>query len=308
MVGAFGSIIRPAMTARPQRLLVIAVAVLTAVLSVMVIINSAVWFNRTFPGFFVMANRVVPSVALPDWIENDAPRLFQHQVIAIDGETVSSSTQVYDRVGDMTPGTPVSYTLRSSDGTTSIVIERARVFSATDYALVFGAFLFSGLVFVAVGLAVFWMRPDKSASLGLLSVCLSVGLFVITATDLYGPHWFFRLHVLAECFMAPAMIHFALVFPTDRLRAHRRVVFSVVYAPFVGLALVYEALLYSPTAYSAAHLAASIAHGVAGLAIIGSVIHGLATTRSPLLQRRVGVLAVGIFSGVFMPSLLLGTS
>ena len=54
---------------------VVGAALAAGVLLLVVIVNTAQWVGTTFPGFFVMSNRVVPSIALPDWSDGDASRV-----------------------------------------------------------------------------------------------------------------------------------------------------------------------------------------------------------------------------------------
>jgi signal transduction histidine kinase len=269
--------------------------------------NSTAWIGRTFPGFLLMANRVVPSIALPDWEAAHTERLFQHQVIAVDGAPVASAAEVYARVAARPPGTVHDYLLRAPDGTTSTVSAAARRFSGVEYGLLFGAYLSTGLAFFLTGIVVFWLKRS-AASAALFVQSLTTGLFVVTAADLYGPHWFFRVHVVAEAMLAAGFVHLAMVFPTDRLGPRRRTVLAVVYGPFALLAGAYQLALASPSAYTAVHLAASASHGLGALAIIGIVAWDLSTTASPLVRRRIAVVALGTFGAFALPGALMAAS
>ena len=119
----------------------------------------------------------------------------------------------------------------------------------------------------------------------------------MTAADLYGPHWFFRLHVVAESLLTAGFIHLALVFPTDRLRRRGARALRASTLPFGLLAAATRCALDSPSAYTTVHLVASASHGVGALAIIGvGRIRGCVDDRSPLVRRRVGVVALGTLS------------
>jgi signal transduction histidine kinase len=284
------------------------VAVLMSVLFVLVAANSTRWVGGTFPGFFVVANQVIPSVALPGWFATDAASLFQHQVIEVDGVAVTSSAQVYERARTRPARTAIRYTLRAWDGAVTINSVRSRIFSVTDYLLVFGSFLLCGAAFIGTGLLVFFLRPDRSASVGLLSASLGIGVFALTAADLYGPHWFFRVHVFAECLASAGLIHLALVFPTNRLHRWRRPALLAVYLPFAVLGVIYEIVLQSPSAYSTVHLLASLGQGIAGLSIIAAVTYDFFTTRSALVRRRIGVVGLGTLTGFWVPTLLMAAS
>lgn len=282
-------------------------ALLCASLVAVVGANSTRWIGSTFPGFFLMANRVVPSIALPGWEAAHSETLFQHQVIALDGRPVTDADQVYAAVAASAPDTVHRYVVRAPSGAEAAVAARARTFSGREYALLFGAYLSTGIAFFVTGFVVVWLKRS-SASFGLLVQCLVTGVFVVTAADLYGPHWFFRVHVVAESLLAAGFIHLALVFPTDRLGRRRWRTLAAVYAPFVVLAAAYQFSLDSAAAYTRAHLLASASHGVGALAIIGSVAWDLATTRSPLVRRRIGVVGLGVFGAFALPGGLMAAS
>jgi len=260
------------------------------------------WIGTTFPGFFVLRNRVVPSIALPEWTTDANARLFQHQLLAVDGVPVDAQEAVYARVRAMPPETPVTYTVRSSDGRTSTVEVRSRRFSQRDYVFLFGAYLLNGTVFMLIGLLAFGVRPRNAESVALLSLGLTTGVFVVTAADIYGPHWFFRLHVVAESFLAAGFIHLALVFPIDHIRGCRAAALRAVYLPFAVLAVVYELALGSPAAYTAVHLCATATHAVGAIGLILAVVYGLMRGGSPLVRRALAVVAVGTTAAFCAPA------
>ncbi|MEO6027454.1 MAG: ATP-binding protein [Candidatus Binatia bacterium] len=294
-------------TAPRGRQLVIAAGALLALLVSVVAWNSTRWIGATFPGFFMMANRVVPSIALPDWEAARSETLFQHEVLAIDDRPIATTAEAYERVAARPPGTPHQYLLRAPDGATATITTPARRFSGFEYALLFGAYLSTGIAFFLTGLIVLWLKRSP-ASVALFVQSLTTGIFIVTAADLYGPHWFFRLHVVAESMLAAGFIHLALVFPTDRLGARRARALPAVYLPFAGLAAVYLWALGSPTLYTTVHLVASASHGIGALAIIAAVAYDLATTTSPLVRRRVGVVALGTLGAFALPGALMAAS
>jgi signal transduction histidine kinase len=254
-----------------------------------------------------MANRVVPSIALPEWEAARSETVFQRQILAIDDTEVATAADAYALVARGGPDTPHRYALRAPDGTTSTITASARRFSGLEYALLFGAYLSTGIAFFLTGLIVFSLTRTP-ASTALLVQSLTTGVFIVTAADLYGPHWFFRLHVIAESMLAAGFLHLALVFPTDRMKARRANVLAAIYLPFALLAAAYQWALMSPTAYTAAHLVASASHGVGALAIIAAVAYDLATTTSPLVRRRVGIVALGTLGAFAFPGALMAAS
>ncbi|MBI3784382.1 MAG: hypothetical protein HY270_13380 [Deltaproteobacteria bacterium] len=281
-------------------------AIVTGALLTILIYNSLGWVNRTFPGFFVLQNRVIPSIALPDW--PDAASLFQREIVAVDGKRVDSAASIYEIVQSKPPHTRFCYTLRQSDGTTFESCFASRVFSLSNYIFLFGSLTLSGLTFLLIGLLVYFIKPKEPASRALLVSGVGIGAFALTALDLYGPHWFFRLHGIGEVMVSPAFMHLAAVFPTDRIWRRRRAALVAIYAPFVVFAILYQWVLSTPALYTQAHLAATVAQALAGLALVASVCHASLTTSSPLVRRRLAVVALGTSGGFVIPVLLMAGS
>ncbi len=283
-------------------------AVLFSILVAIIGWNSAQWIGRAFPGFLVMQNRVVASVTLGDWLAIDPSRVFQNEIVAVDGVAVRSSEGVYELVGRRPPGTAFTYTLRTPAGASHAERVPSRRFSGWDFARLFAAYLLTGFTFVATGLVVLYLTPESAAARGLLACSIGIGLYALTGADLYGPHWFFRLHVAAESLATAGLIHLALVFPTDLLRGRGRTILTIVYAPFVALAVVYEGALASPPDYTVLHLAALSAHALGAGALILSTAWAFARSSSPLVRRRIGVVALGAFTGFVVPLSLSAAS
>lgn len=296
------------MRARAFRSLLAGAGVVLALLLATVAANSFGWIGRTFPGFFVMENRVVPSIALPSWADGDAARLFQHQVLAVDGQPVRDAAAIYAAAEAAGPDRTLHYRLRAAMGAEVAADVTTRTFTLSDYAYLFGAYLLNGLAFCAIGLLVPWLARRDPAGWGLSAATLSTGIFVATATDLYGPYWFVRLHVAAEASMAAAFVHLALVFPTDRLRGARRRVLRWLYAATAVAIVVYESVLWNPTAYTLVHQAMVGAQLLGCLAMIAAIVVDLVRTRSPLVRRRIGVVALGMFAGMVLPAGTWATS
>ncbi|TMA51924.1 MAG: hypothetical protein E6J76_08655, partial [Deltaproteobacteria bacterium] len=54
-------------------------------------ITSLAWIGRVFPGFVLLDNRVVASVGVAHWSGTTVPGLYQSEVVAVDGEEVTST-------------------------------------------------------------------------------------------------------------------------------------------------------------------------------------------------------------------------
>lgn len=301
------------MHARWLRVVGILAVVAAAALGCGVAWRAARWVGAVFPGFLVLENRVVPSIALPDWQDGAAP-LFQQEVLSVDGIPVGSGADVYAIVRRApahrrsAAGAEHVYRVRAPGGQPRTVTVRAREFGVGDFLLLFGTFLLNAGAFAAVGVIVLWLLPRSPTSHGFVAFSLCSAAFMLTACDLYGPYRLFRVHVVAESLLAATAVHLALVFPVDRLRRCRALGLAAVYAPFVLLAIVYEVVLHRPAAYTAVHLAATATHGLGAAVLVGMVAAGFVRSRSPLMRRRVGVVAVGLLAGLIVPGVLMAWS
>jgi len=116
-------------------------------------LTSARWIGKTFPGFFVLENAVVASVSLPQWSVATQHHIYQHAVIAINDHPVTTSAEIYKAVRHLPSGSAITYTL-SKDGAISRVTLESQVFTLQDYVLLFGAYLFTGLMVAGAGVGV----------------------------------------------------------------------------------------------------------------------------------------------------------
>jgi signal transduction histidine kinase len=284
-----------------------ALGVLLLTLALTCGITSSSWIDTPFPGFLIMANRVIASVSLPSWSTVHFDKIYQHQVIKVNGAPVTTSGEMYTAVRRLPPGAPVTYTLEKNGRQLQATIP-TQTFQLKDYLLLFGSYLVSGLAVALSGLVVWWLKPDAPASQALCAFGIATGVFALTGMDLYGPHWFFRLHVLGEIFFPAGLLHLALVFPVDRVRRRRDIILSLPYIVAGGLGVVYELVLYRPGAYSFLHNLGTFYGGASAFALFSSVVWAYRTTDSPLIRQRVRVVLLGFLCGFALPAFLMLTS
>src|SRR6266851_2728070 len=283
-----------------HRLCAATLALIALTLASICTINSTRWIGSTFPGFFVMSNRVIASVTLPHWPSANR-EIFQHEVVAIDGHPIATPQDLYKRISESPAGTRFVYTLLR-DGKRSYYTAASMKFTSRDYLLIFVPYLISGLGLALIGIVVWYSKPEAPASLALLVGGLSGGLFAITGTDLYSPYWFFRLHVLGEAFFpASLLMHLALVFPVDRFRLHRRLLLSIPYVVAVVLGIAYEVFLYRPGTYTLIHNLCMDYTGLGGVSLLTAVGWDFFTSDSQLVRQRIRVLLLGLVCGFLFP-------
>lgn len=296
----------PAARARERaRLVLVAAYALTALAVTLVgLASSGAMIGRTFPGFLLMDNRVVPSVTLGHWSGAASASLLQAEVIAVDGEPVLTAEAIYRAVHRDGPGRTHVYTLRRAGRTFEQAVA-AMPFTTRDYLWLFGPLVLNGLVFTALGVVVWVLGRRSPAATGAALLNLNLGLFCITALDLYGPGRLFRVHAATEALVPATLLYLALVFPVPRLRAERRLVVSSLAVLALALVAAYERMLYAPAAYSLIHNLCMVLWGVAGICFIGSSIQAYLASKSVLVRKRLGIIALGIIVGLSVPAWVL---
>ena len=295
---------------KPQvtRGLVLVAAGLLLAMGAITVTTSLGWIGQTFPGFLVLQNRVVPSIALPAWAAGEPERLFQQEVIAVDGRVVSSAEAVYAAVATLPPGTLVRYELLAADGRLVSAEVPTRMFGGGDYVMLFGVFLVLSITFAAAGCWVAYVQPTSAPARGLLAIGLCASVFGTTALDLYGPYSFVRVHLIGEAMFGATVIHLALVFPVEWLGAMRRRVLWGVYGGFALIALISEMVFSVPAAYSNLHSIVTVLHGAAFFALIALSVVGYFRDPSPLVRRRIGVVAISSVAGFMVPAIVFSVS
>ena len=96
------------------------------VLAARTTLTSSAWIGRVFPGFMILDNRVVASVGLAHWSGTAVPGLYQSEVVAVDGEEVTSTPDIYARVAALRPGTVVRYRLKHAGTEREVRVEIGR--------------------------------------------------------------------------------------------------------------------------------------------------------------------------------------
>ena len=288
-----------------QKISALVIALLMLGLAAVCTLTSLRWIGTPFPGFFLLENRVVASVTLPHWpISEPHPNLLQSEVVAVNGTPLVSAESLYTLVRSLPPGTFVEYTMRKRGRSVRLTMPTF-VFTWQDYALIFGAYLFTALTIAGIGIGVWFLTPATPASRALLIAGVVTGVFGVTGLDLYAPFHFFRLHVLAEALLSAGYMHLVLVFPVDRLRRLRTPLLVLPYLVSLLLAVACEIFLYQPSRYALFHNLSMVQVGVATPIFLGRFVWDYVTTRSPLVRQRIRVILVGFLSGYGFPATLM---
>ena len=194
----------------------LAVLALVAPLTLLAAWTSVDWLGRSFPGFLVMDNAVIPTVGAYDW-PPDKTLLFHGRVAAIDGTPVQASADVYAAVAARPQGSLARFTI-AKDGAARDVTLPVRIFGWSDLLQTYGILLLFGCANLGIGLAVGFLQPRTTQARVFLLHTAVAGIYPITAVFLHRPEWatLGRVCLLAECFVSATFIHLAMTFPTRR--------------------------------------------------------------------------------------------
>jgi signal transduction histidine kinase len=267
-------------------------------------IESSGWIDRTFPGFLVLGNRVIASAGLAHWPAARGGEIYQHEILAVDGWIPPSADALQSRVGTLPAGVPVTYRLGSKQGEIVRTIATRR-FGAMDFFLLFGPYLFCGIGLTGIALGIRFLRGSDRVATGSALCLWIVGMYALTALDLYGPYRLFRLHVLIECLLFAGTLHMALVFPHPSPLLDRLPRLPLLfYGAGSLLALAAQLGLPRASSYVVTHRVAVTAFGAALLALIASQVWAFVRPRDFRARQRVKVLAAGAV-GALAPQVAL---
>jgi len=284
------------------RAALIAAALAALTVTAVIGLGTGSWVGKSFPGFFVLPNRVIPSVGRVAWSGSSDSAIYQRTVMTVDGKRIRGNADAYRHVADHAPGTPIAYTLRHGTTTETLTLE-SRVFSKSDYWIIFGSYLVTGLLYLLLGILGAWLMPDASLGRALLLLGSAGGIFALTGAGIYSPGADIRAHALAEAFFPATLIYLALVFAREQGRYVTPLV-SIAWWISLALAIPYQLLLGQPGAYSLVHGTCETYLGIAGIGAGATLIverARAADKAGPLLRSAVA----GALLGLGVPAVIM---
>ena len=258
--------------------------------------------GRIFPGFVVWDNLVVVAVGPRTWTGIVAEVPFRAHVVAVDGVPVTSRSQVLAIVRAAGAGAPHTYEFESDRGRESRVV-RAMRFDLGDLVGTLGVLFLNGLAFLAIGFAVFWLKPDSRQSRAVLAFGVAWGLMLVLCLDLFTAGRLDSMYFLVQGLCPAALVHLALTFPETRTlvaRTGRPIVAAYAVGAAAGLAEVITYRHASPVQLDidkAVWLAVVVTGGLSMISIAQGTVRG----SSPLVRRRARVVLTGSLVAFLLP-------
>ncbi len=284
----------------------LAVVAIVALLAVMgALVSSLQWVNRSFPGFFVYGNSTVAPYFLPQWSGNREGLRFLDRVLAVQGEPVARPDMLYDLVRASPPGVEFQYSVEKAGKVVQLVIPSMK-FTFQDWLLSFATYLLAGLGFLVIGFTPFYMRAASPAAPPLFFMVSAVFFWFTTTFDFMTAHYLPKeLRLFAMTFTPSAAIHLALALTrsAEELRRRRRYLY-LAYGFSLALGVFYSLTFYGPLEVWRWTLRVGYGYSfLVALAFVGLLWSALRNPRSDLERSRLRVILLGVFLGLFLPTL-----
>ena len=260
------------------------------------------WAQIPFPGFFVEQTLVVNDTHGSDWPSENSPTPFS-RIRGVDGQPVDSMTTFLALLQNQTFGDQIELSLETQDNSTlSTARVQLRDFPQQDSVMMFWIPYLVGILFLAMGTRVFWIRREQAAGRIFASFCALVALSISLVFDLWTGKHLVRVWVLILPLSAATIASLALVFP-QRARLVERWPHLpwLLLIPALALAVWSESALYdqnNPWAYVTTWKA-SYQFVAAGLIFfLGMTIYLRIWAESPLAREQSKVILLGFVLGV----------
>jgi hypothetical protein len=215
------------------------------VISLISFLSALSWIKKPFAGFLVYDCPYVGSMSLADWPGRQAGLKFLYRVVAMEGNPVWKGQHVVDFVNEQIPGTAVNYAFETKAGRSDTILPVVE-FELRDFILVFFFTFLGGLAVLALGGAVFILKPGTRTSWVFFLFCFFLSLYMVTSFEIQTTYDFVHPHYFALPLMAAAVFHLGLIFP-DRKRIVSRHPWLeyVAYVPGLALAVGYQVYFFN---------------------------------------------------------------
>ena len=180
--------------------------------------GGAALLGRTFPGFFVAENRLLPSAGRFQWTGLEAGVPF-HSRVDRDGRSAGRRER-----GDLHPrGVPAAgdacpLRLREARGDERAHRSDDAASRPLDYWSTAGLLTVNGWLYFVAAALVFFLQPRTRAAGVFFVMGMNLTVYAVTAITLYHPlgRWVTVLHFTAQALFPATVVHLAATFPVER--------------------------------------------------------------------------------------------
>ncbi len=189
--------------------------VLMLLITVISFVGSLSFLNKPFPGFLIYREPLVATFGSKDWPGTKAGLKFRERIVAVDGQPVLEGRDVVNAARQKRPGTPLNYLVESKGETREVKVPVA-LFDMNDFLLVFFLTFLGGLILYTLGIIVYVLKPNTTASWVFLIACFCVGTYMVTGFEHQASHYTARFHYFSLAFFPAAFFHLFLIFPDKK--------------------------------------------------------------------------------------------
>ncbi|MEP7359721.1 MAG: PDZ domain-containing protein, partial [Anaerolineales bacterium] len=208
---------------------VVTLTVLAATLAALILAAPALaitWQRQPFLGAFLEQTLILNDTGASGpqpWPAFAAGALPGDQLLAVDGVPVRTSREVSYILSGKAAGQPVQLTLGRPGAVEPVTISVSlSQFPSSAFVTYFGMPYFVAVVYIAIGLLVFWLRRGEAAGRAFALFCATAAIGLGGVFDLYTTHWFTWAWTLAVPAAGGALMTLGQLFPQENRMAQRQ--------------------------------------------------------------------------------------
>lgn len=172
---------------RPAMLVGSTLSLLMAIYATLLLVHAIPWIERPFPGFPLLRGQKVDFQIPETWTGARAGLLPMDRILAVEGEALTSSADLYERVAAVPVGTPIRYTIarmtwdgRETRFEREIPTQR---FPMENWSIIFLGTWLTGIAYLVVGFATFLLRANDRRVDAFFALCLGGSFHFLTLLD-----------------------------------------------------------------------------------------------------------------------------
>ena len=267
------------------------------------LLKAADWINRPFPGFLINQRMVINGMGRYHWTGTTAGLKHPDKILTANGQPVVTSHDL-ERIILPTPvGQPIRYTVEQDGRVVTLDIPTMR-FNVADFVVLVGTLFLTGLIYLAIGVIVFVLKPDTRVSWSHLLLCLCLSAFNLTAFDVAATHaGFVRWYFSVTAFLPAAGVHLSMLFPEPWKIVDRRPWVQLLPYGLAAVLLIPVEAFYPGPVFIAAYNLLYVYLIVGALAILGSSLVSYLWESSVIAKQRSKVVLFGAAVAFPLPAL-----
>jgi signal transduction histidine kinase len=245
-----------------------------------------------FAGFLTYRNGAVASLARADWPGFRAGLAVRDTIVEVAGQKVAGGPAIAKRLAELPLGSNAEIVAVSPTGIRRAVNLPVARFGRADLGFTFYLPFGIGLLYLALGSAIFWVKRDRAATLT-FAVCLVASAFYLSMFDAHTSFHASRVWI-SYPLLGPLSIHLFAIFPERRKLFARPSVLAVLYLA-AGASIAWRQLtIDDPRGSDYANIASSWMLAAEFLIILGLLGVTFRRTASPAVRNRAKTTFVGM--------------